>query len=778
MNRSELILNLIGENTISNYTFLNNSNNVDKLGEGGSGYILVANQNMGENASVKRAVKFFVFKDELWEENGIVSNNNFLSEIVNISRLSHQNIIKVIDGNLIVYNMNEKTYKIPYIVTELIEGYDAENIFNDNNKDKAKKIFKNEDVIFNFFLQIIDGIGYLHKNLCYHCDIAPKNIFIKENNDGSTFAILGDLGLATFFEDSTNLDSEISVLGTRKYMPNNVARIKNEKVSKKEFKKLQPAWDIYSTIMSLIEIIDNIKNLDSEKFAQMWNLNLLYEKLKKILNDTTSIKTIDKIKNEIEVLQPNNNKILSLEEISEASSGIGQKLIPVSPAFLSYRVQMLTRSDIMLRLNDVTQLFTGTTIFPGANHTRYEHSLGTYELMRKTIISLMRNSEYRKFFSIRNIVVGLLAALLSSLDCFPYSHAFSELLKQGVDIKTLKDSEIFKYYINFSNEKHESLWSEIIHLFGEYNIQLSEIEYVIYGKTKEQEYNKELQILHIILNSSIGVRVVDYLIRDAYHIGMEYTIDIEYLIKSMTIKDDNFYLSQKGVVHAEQIISNRYWMYKRIYWNEPSRFNMALMKNIIYHSIIQDESVCEKIQKKSVNCTYNDILNILYEANNQKLEIRKDIDFIRQKGKERYRNLLFFGRSSSFPDCNNLYNKFIELTYEKQDILRQKIEEKIIEYYELPKDTIYDLGTIILLDCPIGNNKTGTDIEIVRFDKSTIKLDEVSKVVSGVVNAFEKDLKLIRIFAHPVIYKKIINEDSRKYEEVQTWLYSQLRDLL
>lgn len=684
MTREEIVQEATKHTILKNYNFLNSEGKFTNLGEGGSGYVLLAKQKIDDDTDLKRAIKFFIFKEDLWDKLGIISNENFKIEIANLCNLSHQNIIKVIDGNVIDVNLNGNTYSVPYIITEYINGWDAETIFK---KKEAKNVFSNEDNIFEFFIEIVSGIEYLHKNEFYHCDIAPKNIFIKKNTDNNYFAIVGDLGAAKSFYKipKTSLKEKVYVIGTRKYMPSNVTEYKDQKIPRAEFKKLQPQWDIFGTIHSFLDIITKIKEMDPEAYKKMWNLTVLFDKLQLLLKKLPQ--DITEIKESIKKLQP--NKLFGVAEISESDSGMNQKLLPIGSAFLTKRIIKIINHPTMLRLIDVPQLFSGSNVFPGANHTRYEHSLGTYELTRKSFISLMRNAEFKKFFSSKDIIVGLLSALLSSVSCFPYSHAFSELSKQGFcPNKKLSEIQIFEYFMQHKVDGEKSIMDIIDKEFIDYKIQLEEIEYIIFGKQANTKVNDAFEVLHKILNSSIGIRVIDYLMRDAHHIGMEYKINLEDLVKNMRIYNNNFYLNQHGLVYAEQIILNRYWMYKRIYWNEPNRANMCLMKNIVYYAVAQGKNSANKILDAILSCTYKDFLTMLHEIRIKDKSLSDiyghNIDFIKNKGNKRYKNILFFGKSSSmYPECNETYDKFNQKNYAQQEQIRLKIEKKITEKYKV-----------------------------------------------------------------------------------------------
>lgn len=757
ISKREEILN-INENCLGDkYSFISDgSNQFTPVGQGGSGIVYAANQKFSEdtNVHIKRAIKFFAFRDDLIEKWGYVSKDNFDVEIKNISRFNHQNILKVIDGDY--YKVNESIYgtksiSIPYTVTEFIEGPNLELLFDNNHKELCVQTLKNEEAVFSLFAQIISGIEYLHKNNFYHCDIAPKNIFIKTDTDGSFLAIIGDLGAGKTINPKNF--NKTRVIGTFNYMPKNVQDLKNNEITYEKFCELQPSWDIYSTVKTLKELIEKIKSSNLFKF-DFWNLDRLYEKLTENKYSSTS-----DILTDIEHLRPTSNQIFRLDELSEASKNIGQVLLPINSAYLSRRMRKLSKHDMLLRLMDVPQLLEGATTFPGANHTRYEHSLGTYELMRKAMLSLLRNKEYAKFFSEKYVIIGLLAALLSSVSNFPYSYAINELQKQDKELfAELSPRKLFQKLINLKSEITNKSLSECIdELFGEYKINILDIEYVIFGKESEGVRNKELEVLNHILNSSVGVRIVDYMMRDSHHIGLTYKIDTDDLFKSMSISKGEFCLRQPGITSAEQIITNRYWLFKRIYWSDPNRANAALLKHIFY--IVNNQHFANALLNSVHLASKKDIQKIIIDNvdSDNSLSIKASIHQLNQKGQTRYKSILVLDKNSEYPHSNEICSGFANMSYSKQHNIRDQLEQEVVKKYNIPETSV-NYGAIVLIDMPYENsgNKLGDDIRVIRYDESYLSLTKASGIVAGLKTAFDDQLMLLRVFVRPDIYEKLL----------------------
>ena len=755
-------LNIKKDSLGSKYIFVDTDNTCKPIGEGGTGIVFKALQIFDADDQIysPRAIKFFAFRDDLVKKYGYASNDNFKTEIINITKFNHQNILKVIDGDYYPIQINKKKVKIPYTVTEFIDGYTLETIFSEAEEALCKDAFTSEENAFDLFSQIARGLEYLHSYSFFHCDIAPKNIFLKKNAEKEWFAIIGDLGAGrTVLPDSFE---NTRVIGTWNYMTKEAQTLKNTIVSWAEFRKLQPSWDIFSLKETIKETIENIKNKNILK--ETWHLDRLYERI-----NVCRYNSVSEICEDIELLRPSSNRIFRLDELSEASNQIRQILIPLYSAFLSNRMFMLVKHDALIRLMNVPELLEGAATFPGANHTRYEHSLGSYELMRKAMLILLRNERYACFFDKRTVILGLLSALLSSINNFPLSYAMTELtIQEKTLFPSYSSRSIFENLITYKeeNSNEKSLFDIITQNFEQYNIKINELEYIIFGKNNDEERDEKLEVLYNLLNSSVGVRIIDYLSRDSFHIGLKYSIDTDSLFSQLSIQNNQFCLSQTGISAAEQVIINRYWLFKRVYWCEPNRANAALIKYLFF--IMNSEAFFDALMKVIPYANRGDIEKVFLEnAGENKLTVEAILKFLNLKGKKRYKRVLVIGKDYAIENSGRIWQAFITKSYSEQEEVRVRIEKKIIEYYNIPEDFQKGLP-VVLLDIPYDKrgNKLGNDIRIIRHDGHEEYLSQISTTIKGINDSFNEQLTLLRVFIRPDIYKEhIINSSKDEYED-------------
>lgn len=736
-----------------NYSFVQDENGKPfLLGEGGSGIVYKVDQIFVENVKTERAVKFFIFKDDLIEKlDTYISASNFDDEILNISKFNHQNILKIIDGGRI----KRDNLEIPYIVSDFIAGETLEDLLS--NPDLIKKYFDKKERIFDLFLQILDGLIYLHNRNFYHCDIAPKNIFINLSMEGF-YVIIGDLGVGKTISENENSEDQILVTGTRAFMPLEVSTLKDTKISIDEFKKLQPKWDIHSVKLTFIECIEKIFNISiKDKIELPW----LFALVSNINKKHTTLSSLHK---NIERINPIHRIIAGLPELSESDSGSRRKLLPLNDVLITERVGKIIDHPTLLRLKLVPQLLMGSTIFPGSNHTRYEHALGTYENMRKVLIGLLKKDKFIDFFTQDLLELSLVSSLLSNITRFPYSFAIHELRNSDKTIlPNINQRNIFQLALDYKEKDtgfDYSLKETIIKFFS--NTDLDIVQSIICG-SKSGFSDPEIQLINSILNSSIDVRVLDFLQRDSYHLGMSngFQFDLDSLITFLDIHNNKIAISSPGVSTVEQIISARYWLYKNIYWNEPNRSYTAILKQILYE--LSKHKIFENIILE--NFLFSDpkeLLNLFCNLEFADKKVKNLIYLITKKRPQIFRRIYLINKSEEDSVLSGICDKISNLRFSELDSLRIELERELQSLIAFDKDKIN-----ILIDIPSEENtKLGKDINVIKYDKNITKLTDMSGIVSGINNYFDSHLQWLRIYVNPE-YKEILKTEgiSKKIED-------------
>jgi putative nucleotidyltransferase with HDIG domain len=202
------------------------------------------------------------------------------------------------------------------------------------------------------------------------------------------------------------------------------------------------------------------------------------------------------------------------------------------------------------RLRSVRQMSVTNLVYPGANHTRFEHSLGTSYLSSVIAGKLIGDEEERKKIK--------LFGLLHDIGHTAFSH-------EGEDV--LKD------YIG----DHETVGKKIIEESG-----IADILNENYGVKKITEmFGKEM-----VVEADIGADRMDYLKRDAMNTGVAYgVIDMDRLVHTVSIAGKELCVKEGGLEAAESLLVARFMMFSTVYLHKTVRIATAMLQRAIKESI-------------------------------------------------------------------------------------------------------------------------------------------------------------------------------------------------
>lgn len=204
------------------------------------------------------------------------------------------------------------------------------------------------------------------------------------------------------------------------------------------------------------------------------------------------------------------------------------------------------------RLRKITQMSVTNLVYPGANHTRFEHSLGTAYLTSVIADRLKFGGEEKR--------KAKMFGLLHDIGHVAFSHEGEDIL-QG--------------YIG----DHEKLGKEII-LKGEI------------GDILNENYSaKEIAEMHgkskgMIVEADIGSDRMDYLKRDALNTGVAYgVIDIDRLVHTLAVEEGELCVAERGLEAAESLLVARFMMFSTVYLHKTVRIATEMLHRAIKNSI-------------------------------------------------------------------------------------------------------------------------------------------------------------------------------------------------
>ena len=211
----------------------------------------------------------------------------------------------------------------------------------------------------------------------------------------------------------------------------------------------------------------------------------------------------------------------------------------------------------MQRLRRIKQLGFSNLVYPGANHTRFEHSMGVMHLaslflkIQRENSSPLSDSEMDDYGGLNEIVV---ASLLHDIGHGPFSHATEKLIEQ---------------YTRKSHDdvRHILAESEVGDVLSDYGFTPSRIAKHISGETPASQ----------ILSSEIDVDKMDYLARDMHYTGVASgSIDYMRLLNHLEYFEHKLVLDAGAIRAAEGLLVSRYWMNVSVYYHHVSRISETM----------------------------------------------------------------------------------------------------------------------------------------------------------------------------------------------------------
>lgn len=287
------------------------------------------------------------------------------------------------------------------------------------------------------------------------------------------------------------------------------------------------------------------------------------------------------------------------------------------------------------RLRRIKQLGLISLIYPGANHTRFEHSIGTMHIASKLADKLDLNQEDKELVRI--------SALLHDIGHGPFSHVSEGVL-------SFPHEELTKYVIE------NTAIRDII----EKKFDITKIIEIINGEGK----------FGPIVSGELDADRMDYLLRDSHYTGVAYgIIDYERIISNLNL-NKHLSLDIKGVQAAEGALVSRYFMYPSVYQHHTTRIVNSMfrrgLKKLIDSGIINENDMYKYDDA--------DIIGIFRNSEGYPKEIMKRLD---------NRNL--FKRVKTIR-LDNFKNP--EKLYKIENKELRKAEEEIAMDYDIDKDYV------------------------------------------------------------------------------------------
>jgi hypothetical protein len=218
----------------------------------------------------------------------------------------------------------------------------------------------------------------------------------------------------------------------------------------------------------------------------------------------------------------------------------------------------------------VSQLGLVALVYPGAVHSRLEHSLGAYRMALAFLARLRHEPRFAARVGEADAAAFVVAALVHDIGHWPYCHPIE-------DIGTAEFP------------RHEELVPGLLAagepariLASEWSLDPARVAALVTGTAADPAG----RILHSLLSGPIDVDKIDYLQRDSLHAGVPYgrNFDEERLLSSLCLDEpgEALAITGKGRTAAEMLVFARYVMFSEVYWHPAVRSATAMLQRAVW----------------------------------------------------------------------------------------------------------------------------------------------------------------------------------------------------
>ncbi|AWR99608.1 HD domain-containing protein [Metallosphaera hakonensis] len=212
------------------------------------------------------------------------------------------------------------------------------------------------------------------------------------------------------------------------------------------------------------------------------------------------------------------------------------------------------------RLRRIRQTSLAFVVYPGANHTRFSHALGTYYLAEKIGNRLVREG----VITDDELNVLKVSSLLHDVGQFPFSHAIESFyIKKGLGNKDLREMV---------------LRGPLTDVLNESGLDSRKVRDLLNGES----------LLTSVIDGDVDVDRMDYLIRDSTHTGIQLgRIDLDRLILTIMYRDNGITIQDKGIISLENFYLSRLHMYQAVYYHKTI-LGYELFLTSLYSKLVEE----------------------------------------------------------------------------------------------------------------------------------------------------------------------------------------------
>lgn len=422
----------------------------------------------------------------------------------------------------------------------------------------------------------------------------------------------------------------------------------------------------------------------------------------------------------------------SIHDIPEVGRWRGSSgLVRIPPGVdvpLTNRVRQLIDTAAFRRLAHISQLGLVSLVYPAANHTRYEHSLGVFLAAIEYLDRLGSDERFTLLVSSNDAETFLAAALLHDIGHWPFGHP-------------IEDMQLPRIVGHEKQGRRSIALGEVAEVLrSEWKVDPNAVANLVAGDVTTPAH----RILRSMLSGPIDVDKIDYLERDSLHAGVPYGqhFDRRRLVGSLCLNEpgDALAISDKGKTAAEMMVFARYVMFSEVYWHHAVRAATAMFQRgffLVHESLdivelfkLTEKPMIEQLLAASQGTPANDLMDGLFGERRKLYKRLAQYSYFEEP--EIYGHMA----RRPFPNLCNVANDIAES-------LSTALGEQVQSHE-------------VLVDAPPAELEVDFKID-VHFTKQNCyrKLGDISPVVRTLAREqFDNYVKRVRIFVHPRIAEK------------------------
>ena len=401
---------------------------------------------------------------------------------------------------------------------------------------------------------------------------------------------------------------------------------------------------------------------------------------------------------------------------------------------LSEKERRLIDTQVFQRLRRIRQLAMTFLVYPGALHTRFDHSIGVMHLVGRICTKLKE----LEFNGVNDQDVDLMrfAALLHDVGHGPFSHVSEDILDEVAVSKAATDEADAE---QARKKIHEKITVDIIQTDPDIKCILAPDERDFIVKLIEDSKMRDWR--RNIISSELDADKMDYLLRDSYFAGVKYgQYDLEQIIESCRINKDrnatSLVISSEGIYALEQLLLARYHMTQQVYWHRVSLISSQMIIRGITLAIDDDDVEMKKLYQYDENDKENFIQRYLNYHDEKVIDVLRNCT--QKKAREIFDRLYYrklFKMVAEVP-LKDVDERVLLRLLEMSSMQKQRSEQEIANHLGI------EAADVIVHKRQIRNPDYGHRSKIL--DPESIKIIDEKHNVLRRIGYYSTELSFVR----------------------------------